>query len=334
MNKVLVIGPDKNRSGGIASVTKELSDNQKKIDFSLEFIPISNNFISFIGTLLKIKKCKNQGIAHLNTASRGSFFRKYIISKIVGKKKYIIHLHGGAFQVFYDKSNPIVKEMIKNYFLNSLGVITVSNEFYNFINLTFPDVINLKNIYNGVHPIENLNLPRKNKVIFMGSLDDHKGVSDFIKIAEILEFRYDIEFYIFGSSNERKIIEIQSKIKDKTNITYEGWADTAIKSEVFNTGKVFVNPARLESFGITTVEAMSAGIPVIAYDVGALPEVISEAGIVLKYGDVNGIAESIINIIDDEVLWNQLSKAGKIRATNFNVDHFTSEINEFYKRIM
>lgn len=76
-----------------------------------------------------------------------------------------------------------------------------------------------------------------------------------------------------------------------------------------------------EQFGHVLIEAMSSGVPVVGSDSGAIPEVIGDAGLVVREGDAKGLMESIRKVMEDDGLRSGLSKKGRKRV----LDNFSHE---------
>ena len=79
---------------------------------------------------------------------------------------------------------------------------------------------------------------------------------------------------------------------------------------------MFLLPSELESFGLSALEAMACGVPVVGSDAGGLPEVVkhTETGFLLPVGDIEGMAARTIEILKDEQHWQALSAAARRRA--------------------
>lgn len=106
----------------------------------------------------------------------------------------------------------------------------------------------------------------KSDLIFCGRLNEHKNVDVLIKsIAEIKKKNSKIKCIITGDGPERKSLEKLAKdLKLEKNVSFKGFID---KSEdvisLMKSSKVFVLPSTREGFGISVIEAMSCGLPVI-----------------------------------------------------------------------
>jgi L-malate glycosyltransferase len=86
--------------------------------------------------------------------------------------------------------------------------------------------------------------------------------------------------------------------------------------ELLQASDVFLMPSESESFGLAALEALSCGIPVVASDVGGIPEVVTEGevGFLAPVGDVSKMAERVLQILADPDLGARLSRAARARA--------------------
>jgi glycosyltransferase involved in cell wall biosynthesis len=78
--------------------------------------------------------------------------------------------------------------------------------------------------------------------------------------------------------------------------------------------RVYASPSRYEGFGLATLEAMSCGAPVVGSPVGAMPEVVGDAGLLVNGEDPAAIAEGIARYLTNDAMRNEMSKRARIRA--------------------
>lgn len=89
-------------------------------------------------------------------------------------------------------------------------------------------------------------------------------------------------------------------------------------AEVVGAFDVLALPSRYESFGYVALEAMQAGVPVVAAAVGGLPEVVGDAGVLVPAGDPQALATALIRLLNDPAQRGRLAERGRARARGFN----------------
>ena len=142
-------------------------------------------------------------------------------------------------------------------------------------------------------------LSGKIKVGIISSNIPKKGVNDFLKVAELCKENTQIEFLVMGPDNkytENWKLDQQRGILP-SNIIFTGYIDTP--QEAISKIHLLINTSSFaESFGRTVAEAMAGNRPVIAYEWGALNELVisGETGYLAPYGDYERIAEILLSL--------------------------------------
>jgi len=103
--------------------------------------------------------------------------------------------------------------------------------------------------------------------------------------------------------------------------------------KLYNLAEVFVHLAGYESFGLTSLEAMACGCPVVVTNVGSLPEVISDAGVLLDFIDVEGFVDAVYEILTNKGVWDEMHKKGLKRAKKFSWEKTARETLQVYKHV-
>jgi glycosyltransferase involved in cell wall biosynthesis len=111
-------------------------------------------------------------------------------------------------------------------------------------------------------------------------------------------------------------------------VTFAGHAGDATLAAAYGSADVLVVTSEHEGFCVPVVEAMSAGLPVVAFDQGAVPEVLGDAGVLVSDKDPYALAASISDLLADEPRRAALSEAGRRRLAELDLptaaDRFVS----------
>tara|TARA_Y100000588_G_C14276874_1_gene934800 strand:- start:57 stop:1133 length:1077 start_codon:yes stop_codon:yes gene_type:complete len=86
----------------------------------------------------------------------------------------------------------------------------------------------------------------------------------------------------------------------------------------YEQASLFCLPSLQEGFGIVFLEAMCSGLPIVAMNVSAVPEVLGDCALLVQENDLQGLSDSIIRILQDEELYKTLQSKGRKRVENFD----------------
>ncbi len=102
---------------------------------------------------------------------------------------------------------------------------------------------------------------------------------------------------------------------------------------IYNLARAFVFPSRYEGFGLTPLEAMACGVPVICSNAASLPEVVGDAGILIAPDDVEGLAQAMVQVGRDAQLRAELRERGLKQARKFSWERAARETAGVYRLI-
>ncbi len=183
---------------------------------------------------------------------------------------------------------------------------------------------------------------KNEKVIsFIGRVVPIKDVKTFIKaIPFILEKLDEVKFYVVGDLEQdveyvSECFELAKTLGVLDNIVFTGEANVLDYLKITD---VLVLPSVMEAQPLVVLEAMSAGVPVVATSTGGIPELIDEkgfeCGLLFDVGDYVGLSKNVLKVLFDEDLWFKFSRNGKAKAKGFSVERFISEYNQLYSQFI
>jgi glycosyltransferase involved in cell wall biosynthesis len=98
---------------------------------------------------------------------------------------------------------------------------------------------------------------------------------------------------------------------------------------------VFIAPPHSESFGHVVPLAMNMGIPVAAYEVGALPEILDDGSVLAPAGDVTALAEMVVELLDNRDRSLRIGARNRERAQRlFSVDKMVEDYQSLYEELL
>ena len=195
----------------------------------------------------------------------------------------------------------------------------------------------LVRIYNGV---DEKPFVKKVHFVLSGSLYPTKGQEELVEAIYLLPkaYRTKAHFYIIGDGNKAYIRHLKEKLEKYGNeglFSFLGYQKNLVRMlECYDCGLMCSNA---EGFGRVTIEYMMAGLPVIAADTGANPELIveKENGLLYQKGNPQSLADCIVWMIEHPAERQRMgSWAREYAARNFSAERNAEEILYLYKKIL
>jgi len=166
--------------------------------------------------------------------------------------------------------------------------------------------------------LERHKIPKEAKLVsYLGTLEERKNPLAVLKIAESLEKRSDVHFVIAGRGNTRYAERLKARAAKLPNVTYLGEVDERDKVLLIKSSSVNILMSRIEAFGLTQLEFMYMGVPVVTSGVGGQAWLVRNGreGIHIEGSeDIVGAVKAIRELLDDDQLWNKMSANAKERA--------------------
>ncbi len=221
--------------------------------------------------------------------------------------------------------NLIPYEPVKSSLRNSNKVIAVSRFLNKLVKNKLPGK-EVESIYNGVSKyFKDMELNDKQYITFVGELSSHKGIKDFISLSK----SFDEKFLVIGDGVLREEIEKNSE----DNVTFTGYKKPKEVSKLLNQSKALVLPSHREGFGITLIEAMKCGTPVIGRNIQGIAEIIKESKNGLLFDTEEELKYNLKKLINNQKLRKKLSKNGKKYSENYSWEKTSDKTNEIYNSI-
>ncbi|HYM26426.1 MAG TPA: glycosyltransferase family 1 protein [Vicinamibacterales bacterium] len=174
-------------------------------------------------------------------------------------------------------------------------------------------------------------------VLFFGTLEPRKNVGGLLDAYELLSARLKPsrsfpELVLAGkeTADARQWLERIARPPLAGHVRHIGYVDPSRRRELYAGARLLVLPSFDEGFGIPVLEAMTLGVPVVAANRGALPEVLGDAGILVDPEQPASIADAIAKMLTDETFASQSIGRGLARARTFSWTASAGRLVEAY----
>ena len=264
-------------------------------------------------------------------------FILYISKRI--KSNFILHLHND----FLNKDTLNASEIVNSY----LGVVCVSDFITNRVNqiksnhkkcITIHNAIDIHSFHQA-EPIkrESLGLNENDFVIvYSGRLTKEKGILQLIKALKKTNMPQNLKLLIIGASGYGKDLYSNSFVKEleeestsiNDKVIFTGFVDYIKIPSHLKTADIAVVPSMWdEPFGLTVVEAMAAGLPLITTRSGGIPEICEGvATIIERENVVKNLANAILDLYQHPQKREAMSKASLERSKLFDKDTYAKNL--------
>ncbi|WP_232487094.1 glycosyltransferase [Azotobacter chroococcum] len=167
-------------------------------------------------------------------------------------------------------------------------------------------------------------------------LDRHKRVSDLIRaLAALLPACPEARLLVVGKGpDEGMLRELAGQLGVAAQVRFAGYQ--ADPQPCYALMDVFALASAMEAFGLVLVEAMQAGLPVVATRVGGIPGVVDEgaSGLLVPPGQPPALAEALLALRRDPARRQSMGRAGQALATtNFGAERYVRDVDHLYQRL-
>lgn len=177
-------------------------------------------------------------------------------------------------------------------------------------------------------------------ILALGSVDRRKALDSLVRAFGLLDEdggRDGLRLVLAGPDGpgrpelEAAIDSLPSAAADA--VVRLGWVDEAARGALLAQATVLAYPSLYEGFGFPVLEAMAAGVPVVATAAGAVPEVVGTAAELVPVGDDEALAGALARVVSDTGLRRSLVTAGRERAASYSWDRTASGLVGLWRRL-
>jgi glycosyltransferase involved in cell wall biosynthesis len=276
-------------------------------------------------------------VMHVHCASRASFWRKSIFMMIgtLAKCPIIFHLHGGGFERFYEAECGALSRRIIRFFVNRAAWVVVLSDRWRAWITRVTENQRIVCVPNSVPVVEERSVShRENIVLFLGRVERGKGIFDLLETISALRAPIpDLRLVCAGEGDLAAVARYARHLGIEDAVRFTGWIGSAEKQSLMRRAAVFVLPSYAEGLPMSLLEAMAAGVPVVATEVGGIPDVVTDGvtGFLFRPGDIATLERLLRRLLHDPQLGVRIATAARESVRlRFSADRVLAQLDEIY----
>ncbi|MFQ5492797.1 MAG: glycosyltransferase family 4 protein [Candidatus Dojkabacteria bacterium] len=300
-------------------MSKELKEKPSQESSSEMYgADLSGEVLKFAVRALDIARKVKHDVIH---AHDWMTFKAAANAKSVSGKPLVVHIHATEFERTADNPDPIIYEYERSGMEVADKVIAVSEKTKKKIAYHYGiPRKKIEVVHNAVDeskkvktkPILTPGLKRVvPTVLFLARLAPSKGADFLLRAAKkVLSINKDVQFVFVGKgSMKEELVDLSLELGINGNVIFPGFLENSRVDRAYRQADLFVMPSIAEPFGITALEAMRNGTPVLMSKQSGASEVVRNA-LKVDFWDIDEMANKILAVLNHSSLAKTLSEYG------------------------
>lgn len=323
MKKVLILHyePDKIITGGQQYDHYFINRLKENKNLLLNYLPTqrSTSTLDMIKSVRLLSTMKQYDVIISNSRYYGRFLFLFFLYRLFFKKKIVLFHHHFSFLTETGIRARLHRFFELNFLKTATDVVIpspyVENLMINYLPLKKKHYIGLAFKTEERNNVEPTSKVGDKNVLFIGTIEPRKGVIYLLQaLSKLKQDNLELKCIIVGAVTDNRYYERLLQYIGENQLAgiveFTGRVSEERKKELLKTAYCLVLPSLHEGFGIVIIEAMSFGLPVIAFNNSAIPYTIKngENGILVENKNTLELKESIKNVLLDEELYIKLRK--------------------------
>lgn len=266
-------------------------------------------------------------------------FQAGIVAKEISGKPLILHIHSTELDRSAGNYNRDIFELEKLGMEVADKIITVSQRTAQIVTEQYKQPAEkITTIYNATETIAQVPIKKTGKrypektVTFLGRITAQKGPEFFVEAAEIILKKIkNVRFVMAGSGNLwHEMIDLVATKKISDKFHFAGFLEGQEVNDLLSMSDVYVMPSTSEPFGISTLEAIQAGVPVIISKQSGVSEVVTNS-FQVDYWNTEDLADKIHAVLTNPALAKSIRENAKKEIDNLTWNSVAKEVKQVYE---
>jgi glycosyltransferase involved in cell wall biosynthesis len=176
-----------------------------------------------------------------------------------------------------------------------------------------------------------------NVLLFLGRFRRRKGIFDLLRALAVVRARFPtVRLYCGGDGDAEAVAACARELGVEECVDMLGWTTGAAKERILSQSTLYVLPSYAEGLPMGVLEAMAAGLPVVATSIGGIPDAVEEGveGFLVAPGDIDALADRIMRLLGSVDLRSAIAAAAGIKVREqFSSDKVLSQVEDLYRHL-
>jgi glycosyltransferase involved in cell wall biosynthesis len=323
--RLVMLGPVPGTPGAAASAVQTLGTHGLLKRWPIEYLAThgeggarSNTALALgaLGRLALLLFQERHIALHIHAAADRGFWREalYMLLAIAARCPFIVHLHGAGLERFHEGAGPLRRHAIR-FILEHAACVVVPCESMRASIRGLARRASVACVHHPVTPVETPPEARRdNLVLFLGNLAAARGVFDLLEAVSALRPSLpDLRLLLAGDGERLAVARYAKRLGIADAVKCTGWVGPSGKRALLESAAVLALPSYDEGLPVSLLEAMAAGVPVVASAVGGIPEIVVDgvSGFLCAPGDVANLQRLMRKLLLDRGLSARIGAAAR-----------------------
>lgn len=304
--------------------------------------------LSLTSKMVEVIQYENLDLLHVHYAiphATSAYLAKQILKKENKQTKIITTLHGTditlvglepsflplvKFSIEESDGVTAVSRFLKEKTITNYNINKEIEVIHNFIDTEVYKPVNHEQFKKHIAP------NGEKILVHTSNFRPVKRVPDTIRILKEVQKKIPTKLVLVGDGPERSECErLARELEVHKDVIFLGKQDGL--TEILSSSDIFLLPSQSESFGLSALEAMACGVPVISSSVGGLPELVrhNETGFIAEFGDVQRMAKYAIDLLTNEKKYKFFSdNCIKLARNSFEKKLIVPQYLKYYEKVL